>query len=122
LVKDARAVLDDLAPIRREVRSRGNGWYDVRLRPYRTIEDKIDGVVVTFLDVTDRHRMEEALREFQSGEQKRRTTANDLKPFVAIQRVRRPPGQPASQPEASLAREWQHETRSVGEQVLQLRE
>ncbi len=63
LAKDARAVLDDLAPIRREVRSRNNGWYDVRLRPYRTIEDKIDGVVITFSDVTDRHRMEEALRE-----------------------------------------------------------
>jgi hypothetical protein len=43
LVKDARGVLDDLAPIRREVRGRTNAWYDVRLRPYRTIEDKIDG-------------------------------------------------------------------------------
>jgi len=63
LVKDAQAVLDDLAPIHREVHSRTNGWYDVRLRPYRTIEDKIDGVVITFSDVTDRHRMEEALRE-----------------------------------------------------------
>lgn len=63
LVKDAQAVLDDLAPICREVHGRTNGWYDVRLRPYRTIEDEIDGVVITFSDVTDRHRMEEALRE-----------------------------------------------------------
>ncbi len=63
LVKDARAVLDDLAPIRREVHGPTKGWYDVRMRPYRTIEDKIDGVVITFTDVTDRHRMEEALRE-----------------------------------------------------------
>jgi two-component system, chemotaxis family, CheB/CheR fusion protein len=63
LVKDARGVLDDLAPIRREVRGRTNAWYDVRLRPYRTIEDKIDGVVITFSDITDRHRREEALRE-----------------------------------------------------------
>jgi two-component system, chemotaxis family, CheB/CheR fusion protein len=63
LAKDARGVLDDLVPIRREVHSRNNGWYDVRLRPYRTIEDKIDGVVMTFSDVTDWHRMEEALRE-----------------------------------------------------------
>jgi two-component system, chemotaxis family, CheB/CheR fusion protein len=55
-----------LAPIHREVRGRTNGWYDVRLRPYRTIEDKIDGVVITFSDVTDRHRMEEALRECES--------------------------------------------------------
>jgi two-component system, chemotaxis family, CheB/CheR fusion protein len=63
LVKDARAVLDDLAPIHREVHTGANGWYDVRLRPYRTIEDKIDGVVITFSDITDLHRMEEALRE-----------------------------------------------------------
>lgn len=69
LVKDAQAVLDDLAPIRREVRGRANGWYDVRMRPYRTIEDKIDGVVITFSDVTDRHRLEEALRESETKRQ-----------------------------------------------------
>ncbi len=63
LVKDARAVLDDLVPIHREVHSRSDGWYEVRLRPYRTVEDKIDGVVITFLDVTDRHKMEEELRD-----------------------------------------------------------
>jgi two-component system CheB/CheR fusion protein len=63
LVKDARAVLDDLVPIHREVHSPTGGWFDVRLRPYRTVEDKIDGVVITFLDVTNRHKMEEALRE-----------------------------------------------------------
>ncbi len=56
-------MIDDLAPIRREVHSRTNGWYDVWLRPYRTVEDKIDGVVITFSDVTDRHKMEEALRD-----------------------------------------------------------
>jgi len=56
-------VIDDLAPIHREVHGRTDGWYDVRLRPYRTVEDKIDGVVITFVDVTDRHKMEEALRK-----------------------------------------------------------
>ncbi len=63
LAKDARAVLENLAPIHREVHSEANAWYDVRLRPYRTVEDKIDGIVITFSDVTDRHRMEEALRD-----------------------------------------------------------
>jgi two-component system CheB/CheR fusion protein len=62
LIKDARAVLADLAPIRREVKSRSGKWYDVRLRPYRTVEDKIDGVVITFVDVSDRRQVEEALR------------------------------------------------------------
>ncbi|MBV9751262.1 MAG: PAS domain-containing protein [Hyphomicrobiales bacterium] len=63
LVKDAQAVLAHLAPIRREVRSRGGRWYDVRLRPYRTVDDKIDGVVITFVDVSERLQVEQALRE-----------------------------------------------------------
>jgi two-component system CheB/CheR fusion protein len=63
LVKDAEAVLNNLAPIRREVKSRNNRWYDLRLRPYRTVDDKIDGVVITFVDVTERLNVEQALRK-----------------------------------------------------------
>jgi two-component system, chemotaxis family, CheB/CheR fusion protein len=59
LVKDAETVLTHLSPIRREVRSRDNRWYDVRLRPYRTVDDKIDGVVITFVDTSDRKAWEE---------------------------------------------------------------
>jgi two-component system CheB/CheR fusion protein len=62
LIKDARAVLADLAPIRREVKSRSGKWYDIRLRPYRTVDDKIDGVVITFVDISDRRQVEETLR------------------------------------------------------------
>jgi two-component system CheB/CheR fusion protein len=63
LVDDARAVIADLTPIRREVRSRDNRWYDIRLRPYRTVDDKIDGVVISLIDVTERRKTEDALRE-----------------------------------------------------------
>ena len=59
LVKDAESVLAQLSPIRREVSSRDDRWYDVRLRPYRTVDDKIDGVVITFVDVSDRKAWEE---------------------------------------------------------------
>src|SRR5262249_7993528 len=52
LVKDARSVLNNLAPIRHEVHSRDGHWYDLRLRPYRTVDDRIDGVVATFVDIT----------------------------------------------------------------------
>src|SRR5690348_3871486 len=75
LVKDARAVLADLAPVRREIRSRGARWYDVRLRPYRTVEDKIDGVVITFVDISERHQVEQALRE---GEARQRLLLGEL--------------------------------------------
>src|SRR5262249_33206789 len=63
LVADARTVLAHLAPIGREVRSSDGRWYDLRLRPYRTVDDKIDGVVITFVDVTQRRRVEQALRD-----------------------------------------------------------
>jgi two-component system CheB/CheR fusion protein len=65
LIKDGRTVLADLAPIRREIKSRAGKWYDMRLRPYRTVDDKIDGVVITFVDVSDRRQVQEALRESQ---------------------------------------------------------
>jgi two-component system CheB/CheR fusion protein len=64
LLRDAQAVLAELTPMRRrEVRSRDGRWYDVRLRPYRTTGDKIDGVVITFVDVTERLQVEQALRD-----------------------------------------------------------
>jgi two-component system CheB/CheR fusion protein len=62
LIKDARAVLANLVPIRREVRSRGGLWYDMRILPYRTADDKIDGVVITFVDISGRHAIEGTLR------------------------------------------------------------
>jgi two-component system CheB/CheR fusion protein len=49
LEQDARRVLQDLAPLEREVKTRDGNAVSVRLRPYRTTEDKIDGVVLTFM-------------------------------------------------------------------------
>ena len=48
------------------MRSKDGSWYLTRLRPYRTIEDKIDGVVVTFVDIGERRRVADALRESES--------------------------------------------------------
>src|SRR5499427_8711689 len=63
LTKDARSVLSNLTPVRREVKSREGRWYDVRMRPYRTVDDKIDGVVITFVDISERLKVEDALRD-----------------------------------------------------------
>ena len=54
LVADAQAVLGSLVPVEREVRTAGGTWYLARIQPYRTVEDVIDGVVLTFVDVTER--------------------------------------------------------------------
>jgi two-component system, chemotaxis family, CheB/CheR fusion protein len=63
LEKDAHAVLADLTPIRREVRSRKGIYYDMRLRPYSTVDNRIDGLVVTFVDVSERQHVEQTLRQ-----------------------------------------------------------
>src|SRR5262249_30727724 len=43
LAEDARGVLTHLVPIEREIRTHTQRWYLMRMRPYRTVDDKIDG-------------------------------------------------------------------------------
>jgi two-component system CheB/CheR fusion protein len=62
LAQNARQVLQDLAPIEREVQTRDGRWQMLGVRPYRTIDNRIDGVVVTFFDITDLRRATEQVR------------------------------------------------------------
>jgi two-component system, chemotaxis family, CheB/CheR fusion protein len=66
LAADARMVIRDLSSTEREVRGKDGSWYLTRFKPYRTVEDKIDGVVVTFVDIGERRRAEDALRESEA--------------------------------------------------------
>jgi two-component system CheB/CheR fusion protein len=59
--KDAQSVLDNLSVIEREISS-GGLWYLTRLTPYRTVDNRIEGVVCTFVDVTARVKTEDVLR------------------------------------------------------------
>ena len=61
LVSDTRAVLETLGSTEREVRHKNGDRYLVRLRPYRSLDDRIAGVVMTFVDTTALRRTEEAL-------------------------------------------------------------
>ncbi|HKY54147.1 MAG TPA: chemotaxis protein CheB [Anaerolineales bacterium] len=63
LVSDAEKVLRKLIPIEREISGEGNRWFLVRQRPYRTLDDKIDGVVITFVDITEVKQAQESTRE-----------------------------------------------------------
>lgn len=60
---DAARVLESLQPIEREVYSDDNRIFIARFSPYRTVDDKIDGTVISFIDITDRKRIEKKLRE-----------------------------------------------------------
>jgi two-component system CheB/CheR fusion protein len=61
LERDAHRVLENLVPIEREVGRAGGRWFLVRLLPYRTMDDRIAGVVLTFVDVSDLRNTREAL-------------------------------------------------------------
>src|SRR3712207_4739942 len=51
LTADVQTVLGRLQPIEREVHAQDNRWYLMRMLPYRTSDDHIDGVVLTFQDI-----------------------------------------------------------------------
>ena len=50
--RDAEKVLRDLAMIEKEVQAEHGDWYMVRMRPFLMAEDKIEGLIITFLDIT----------------------------------------------------------------------
>jgi two-component system CheB/CheR fusion protein len=50
--EDAETVLRTLIPIEREVQGENGGWFLLRMRPYRTLQDRIEGLIFTFVDIT----------------------------------------------------------------------
>ena len=56
VLTDARTVLATMGPIERDVCAIDGTWYLARTQPYRTVDDLVDGVVITFVDITDRVR------------------------------------------------------------------
>ena len=61
LLTDARTVLRTLAPIEREIEARSGAWYLRRILPYRTQDGGVEGVVITFADITEQRRTADAL-------------------------------------------------------------
>lgn len=67
LAADAERVLDRLVPVEYEVRSDDGRWLLTRILPYRTSDDRIEGVVITFVDITRRWEAESSLRASELG-------------------------------------------------------
>jgi two-component system CheB/CheR fusion protein len=57
----ARQVLDTLISIETPIQAEGGRWYNVRILPYRTLDDHIDGLVITLTDITLAKKTEMAL-------------------------------------------------------------
>ena len=66
LVQDAQDVLDTLVPKEAQVQTSDGRWYNMRILPYRNTDNVIDGVVMTFADITAIRQLEESLRRQQA--------------------------------------------------------
>ena len=63
MAEDVREVLRTLAFSEKEITATDGRWFTVRIMPYRTLENMIDGVVMTFSDITAAKKLEAELRE-----------------------------------------------------------
>ncbi len=66
LEEDIRSVLEDIGESEKSVESYDKSWFTVRIMPCRTVDEAVDGVVITFSDITDAKHLEAGLRERQA--------------------------------------------------------
>lgn len=66
LQDDAREVLRTQVFVEKQIKTRDACWFKVRIMPYRTQDNVIDGVVITFIDITETKMLEAQLRSNQS--------------------------------------------------------
>ena len=63
LVADTQAVLNTLIPKEADVQTIAGKWYALRIQPYRTLDNVIEGAVISFVDITEIVQAREALRK-----------------------------------------------------------
>ena len=66
VLRDMEQALDRLQIVEREVEGQGHAWFAMRVLPYRTSDNRLDGVVLTFVDITNRR---ETIRSLQSAQE-----------------------------------------------------
>lgn len=63
LQQDAQEVLRTLVFVEKQIRAGDKRWFKVRIMPYRTQDNLIDGVVITFIDISETKKLEAELRK-----------------------------------------------------------
>lgn len=83
--QDALNVLDTLVYKEKAIQGSEGRWFLVRIMPYRTLDNRIDGLVITFADITESKTLERQLREKE--DEALQLLDNMPKPFVLIDSV-----------------------------------
>jgi two-component system CheB/CheR fusion protein len=78
IVTDVRKVLDSLMYKEAQVQAKDGHWYIMRIMPYRTHDNAIDGVVINLIDITTMKKLEISLQEKESSAQKARALAEGI--------------------------------------------
>ncbi len=63
---DVKEVLETLVPKELEVQTNSGDWYLLRIRPYRTLENVIEGAVITFTEISTMKKAQAALRDSEA--------------------------------------------------------
>jgi two-component system, chemotaxis family, CheB/CheR fusion protein len=78
-MEDAEQVLRQLIPLEQEVETDTNDWYLLRYRPYRTAQDRIEGVVITFINISAlKESKMQLLRAYETLEERVRERTREL--------------------------------------------
>ncbi|WP_232315521.1 CheR family methyltransferase [Aquincola tertiaricarbonis] len=81
LADDIEEVLRTLQPLERELRSDAGRWYLMRISAYRTNEDRIDGAVLNFIDISERRRAQDLLR---ARDERLRLVAENTRDYAIV--------------------------------------
>lgn len=63
LQEDARQTLSTLSVSEKQITTTDDRWFSIRIMPYRRLDNMIDGVVITLVDITETKKLESSLRE-----------------------------------------------------------
>ncbi len=78
---DVTHVIESLSVLEREVQGQAGNWYMVRISPYRTDQDRIDGAVLNFIDVSELHRVQDQLR---ANDERLRVVVSSAKDYAIM--------------------------------------
>ena len=78
LPEDAREVLRTLVFVKKQIETKDGRWFSTRIMPYRTFDDRIDGLVMTFFNITDLKQLEAELNAKDQMQRMILNTSSDV--------------------------------------------
>jgi two-component system CheB/CheR fusion protein len=78
LATDALEVLRTLVFMQKQIPTRDGRWFFIRIMPYRTLDDRIEGLVITFINISDLKQVEVKLHETEQIKRLLMSSSSDV--------------------------------------------